>query len=84
MTPADFRRRVEALGTQSSYLGAAREVLVYGRSVNGQARKHGLDVGGLSRLCKRIRDAEICECCGQRIAPWRSSDHYPGSSIGRA
>lgn len=66
MTRTDFARRTRALGCTGKYVAMAERVLVPPEeSINGVARAHGADPGYLSRLCRRIREAEICESCGQ-------------------
>lgn len=69
MTADEFSRRVRALAIKSRATLAAYNVLHDGASINSQARECGVDVGYLSRLCSRIRNAQLCECCGQAIRP---------------
>lgn len=68
MTRAEFRRRTKALAIQSRALSAAELVLCDGLSLKPRAHEAGVSVATLSKLCKRIRQAELCETCGQPTA----------------
>jgi len=46
---------------------AARLVLVDGRGVREAAREIGVDVSIVSRVVVRLRDLEVCRCCGQAV-----------------
>lgn len=65
MTDAEFDRRVKALNLTSQALPAARAVL-QGESVRAMARRYNVDPGHVSRLVARIRETELCPCCGQK------------------
>lgn len=68
MNNTEFRRRVKALGLTSRTLPACRDVLVGGQTQYAAAKAHGVDESQLGKLCRRIREAEICEACGQPVS----------------
>lgn len=67
MTSDDFSRRVSAARLSGRAVEAARLVLVDGRGVREAAREIGVDVSIVSRVVVRLRDLEVCRCCGQAV-----------------
>lgn len=73
LTQKKFDTQLEALikakkiRADNECLVAARRVLVHGEALAETAIKLGLDITYLSRVCWRVHNAKVCECCDQLI-----------------
>jgi DNA-binding phage protein len=65
MKAREFDSKAGALLQSEHLIAAARRVLVKGESMAGVARDERIDRAQLSRAVKKLREREVCPCCGQ-------------------